>query len=264
MEYKLRKPWQVTRSVWYALFMREALARTTADRFAWVWMLLEPIAMIVIMVLIRTVAFGKTQHIAGVEFVSWFIVGLFGFHLFRENMMRLIGAIDANKALFAYRQVKPIDPVLIRSFVESMLKTLIFLIFIFVGKLLDISLIPDQIITAFFYWISLWGLGLGLGLVLSVFSTLYSEIGRITKILSFPLLLVSGVLFPLHYVPNELQSYLLLNPIAHGVELLRGSFFVNYQVIAGVSELYLIIWCLITILIGLALHIKFEDELKAK
>lgn len=113
-----RTSWQVTKSVWYALFMREALARTTANRFAWFWMIAEPVAYIVIMISIRTILFNKSKTLFGAEFVPWMIVGLFSFFLFRENMMRSIGAIDANKGLFAYRQVKPIDPVIVLSLIH--------------------------------------------------------------------------------------------------------------------------------------------------
>jgi capsular polysaccharide transport system permease protein len=263
MSLSIRTPWQVITSVWYALFLREVLARTTADRMAWFWMLAEPIAMIGIMVAIRAFAMGS-QHISGVEFIPWFIVGLFGFHLFRENMMRLIGAVEASKALFAYRQVKPIDPVFIRSYLEGMIKTFIFLMFIAAGVLLDVNLIPDNPLLALFYWALLWQLGLGTGLVLSAASTMIPEVGRIARITSFPLLLISGIFFPINYLPYEIQQYLLINPILHGVELLRSYFFDEYRMVAGISQLYLLFWVLALNAFGLLLHIRFEEKLKAK
>lgn len=263
MSLSIRTPWQVATSVWYALFLREVLARTTADRMAWFWMLAEPIAMIGIMIAIRAFAMGS-QHVSGVEFIPWFIVGLFGFHLFRENMLRLIGAVEASKALFAYRQVKPIDPVFIRSYLEGMIKTFIFLMFIAAGVLLDVNLIPDNPLLALFYWALLWMLGLGTGLVLSATSTLIPEVGKIARITSFPLLLISGILFPISYVPYEIQQYLLINPIVHGVELLRSCFFVEYRMVTDISQLYLLFWVLALNAFGLLLHIRFEEKLKAK
>lgn len=261
---KTRTPWQVTRSVWYALFMREAIARTMADRMAWFWMIAEPVAMIAIMVMIRTVVLGRDSHIAGADFIPWLIVGLFGFHLFRENMMRSIGAVEANQALFGYRQVKPVDPVLVRCYLEGMLKTFIFLLFILAGILLELDLIPDEPLWALFDWFSLWALGLGVGLVLSALSNLVPEVGRIVRLVSLPLLIVSGVIFPLNFVPHELQQYLLLNPIVHGLESLRSSFFSQYQAVKGVELSYLWDWALSLITLGLMLHLKFEMRLKAK
>ncbi|SFG19405.1 ABC transporter permease [Neptunomonas qingdaonensis] len=259
-----RSPWQVTTSVWYALFMREALARTTADRFAWFWMIAEPVGYIIIMISIRTVLLNKTKTIFGAEFVPWMIVGLFGFFLFRENMMRSIGAIDANKGLFAYRQVKPIDPVLVRCYLEGILKTFIFSLFIFTGLLVDLDLLPRDALKAIFYWVLLWCLGLGIGLVLSAVSALVPEVGRIVRMISMPLMLVSGVILPLNFLSYKAQSYMLWNPIVHGIELLRTSFFPLYQSIHGVSIAYLCLWILGSMSLGLLLHLRYAQKLKAQ
>ncbi|WP_306422000.1 ABC transporter permease [Marinobacterium sedimentorum] len=261
---KTRTPWQVTRSVWYAMFMREALARTTADRFAWFWMLAEPIAMIVIMTAIRTLAMGGGKHISGAEFVPWIITGLFGFYLFRENMMRSLGAVGANQGLFAYRQVKTVDPVLIRCFLEGMLKTFIFMLFIFAGLLLDIGLMPADPLGALFDWLSLWMLGLGTGLTLSALDALVPETGRVMRILSFPLLIISGVILPLNFIPHDLRVYVLWNPIVHGLESLRLSFFPAYRSLDGVDLTYLWFWALSLITLGLILHLRFAMRLKAQ
>jgi len=86
----MRTHWEVTRSVWHATFMREALARTTGDRFAWFWMLAEPIAFVVIMVLVRELL-GRLRLIMGAEWIPWLVVGLVAFFLFREGVLRSMG-----------------------------------------------------------------------------------------------------------------------------------------------------------------------------
>jgi capsular polysaccharide transport system permease protein len=258
-----RSSWQVTLSVWQALFLREALARTTANRFAWFWMIAEPVAYIVIMIAIRTLLFNKAKTIFGAEFVPWMIVGLFGFFLFRENMMRSIGAVDANKTLFSYRQVKPVDPVLVRCYLEGTLKTFIFLLFISFGFFLEIPLLPSSPLSAVGYWMLLWLLGLGIGLILSALSSLVPEVGRVVKMVSLPLMLISGVIFPLNFLSHEVLSFILFNPVVHGLELLRSSFFPLYQPIKGVSLHYLANWTLASLALGLLLHLRFAQKLKA-
>nr|WP_281177195.1 ABC transporter permease [Marinobacterium profundum] len=260
---KTRTPWQVTRSVWYALFMREAVARTMADRMAWFWMIAEPVAVIAIMVAIRSVVSGG-RHIAGADFVPWLITGLLGFFLFRENMMRSLGAVESNKGLFAYRQVKTVDPVLVRCFLEGMLKTFIFLLFIATGILLDAGLTPANPMAALFDWISLWVLGLGVGLTLSAASSLVPEIGRLVRIITLPLLIISGVIIPLNYLPHDFQQYVLWNPIVHGLEHMRESFFPEYRSLDGVSLTYLWFWALSLTSLGLILHLRFEMRLKTQ
>ena len=258
-----RTSWQVTRSVWHALLMREMLSRTTGDRFAWFWVIVEPAAMIVVMVSVRTLI-GRGGHIGGASSLPWLICGLFGFFLFRENMMRSMGAVNANKGLFTYRQVKPIDPVLIRCYLEGMLKSFIFILFILLGLLLDIDLLADSPLEAIFVWFSLWILGLGAGLILSALSTLVPEIGRIVSILQIPLLLLSGVLLPLNFLPHDLQQYILLNPIVHGLESLRLSFFSSYRSMEGISMSYLWFWALSLNVIGLLLHLRYSMRLRAQ
>ncbi|MFC6669116.1 ABC transporter permease [Marinobacterium aestuariivivens] len=243
--------------------MREAVARTMADRMAWFWMLAEPIALVLIMVAIRTLIMGG-KHIAGADFVPWLITGLFGFFLFRENMMRSLGAVEANKGLFAYRQVKAVDPVLVRCFLEGMLKTFIFLLFIAAGLLLDVGLMPESPLEALFDWLSLWALGMGAGLTLSALSSLVPEMGRVVRIISLPLMIISGVIIPLNFVPHDLQQYVLWNPIVHGLESLRQSFFAEYRSLDGISLTYLWLWTLSLTSLGLMLHLRFEMRLKAQ
>lgn len=259
----LRESWGVTWNVWHAMFMREMTARTMADRMSWFWMIFEPMAVVGVMIAIRGVISGG-RHVAGADFIPWVLVGMMGFTLFRENMMRLLGAVDANSGLFTYRQVKPVDTVLVRGFLEFMLKSFIFLLFIALGSLMKFDLLPHRPLEALLDWLSLWALGLGAGLLVSAAASLVSEIGTIVKLLNLPLLILSGVIFPLNYIPHEYQKYVLLNPIVHGLESLRLNFFPGYYSLDGIDLTYLWFWALTMMTLGLMLHLRFQDRLKAR
>ncbi|NDL70402.1 ABC transporter permease [Vreelandella alkaliphila] len=258
-----RTPWQVTRSVWYAMFMREALSRTMADRMGWFWMIFEPVAFIGIMVSVRSFIRGG-RLVVNAEFIPWLIAGLMGFMLVREGMLRGMGAIEGNSSLFAYRQVQPVDPVIVRVFLEGALRSLVFLIFIGGGLMLGLDMYPDNAVRVMGAWLSLWSLGLGLGLFTSVAATLVPEIGKVIRMFSLPLMILSGVIIPLNSLPHWLLKYLMLNPIPHGLEVLRLGFFENYQVVHGTSMLYFWLFTLTTITLGLLMHLRFVDRLKAK
>ncbi|MDN2656479.1 ABC transporter permease [Cobetia sp. 14N.309.X.WAT.E.A4] len=260
---KARSAWAVTRSVWYAMFIREAVSRTMADRMGWFWMIAEPLALVAIMTFIRSFVSGEGL-IVNAEFIPWLVVGLMGFHLVREGMMRGMGAVKANHALFTYRQVQTADPVIVRNFLEGMLRTFVFLLFIVGALLLGIPLSPDDALSALFNWFSLWAFGLGLGLTLSVVATLVEEVDKIVKMISMPLLIISGVIFPINHLPHWLLEYLMWNPIPHGLELLRLGFFEDYHVVKGTSRLYLWFFILLLNAFGLMLHIRFSHKLKAK
>ncbi|OXY82122.1 ABC transporter permease [Oceanimonas doudoroffii] len=259
-----RTPWQVTRSVWFAMFMREAVSRTMADRMGWFWMLFEPVAMITIMVLIRTQLRGASRLIVNADFIPWMITGMMGFFLVREGLSRSQGAINSAQALFAYRQVQPVDTVLVRTWVDGMLRTVVFVVFVAGGLLLGLDIFPDNTIRVLLGWTSLWALALGFALVVSVAAKLVPETGKIINMLSLPLMIISGVILPLNNLPHRILEYLMLNPIAHGLELLRAGFFEHYHTVHGTSVLYLWLWILGLNALGLLMHLRYKERLKAK
>ena len=258
-----RSPWRVTRSVWFAMFMREMVSRTMADRFSWFWMILEPIAFVGIFIAVRSMIRGD-RFVIGADFIPWLIVGLMGFFLFREGMTRPVGAVEANQGLFAYRQVLPIDPVLVRIALEGLLRTFVFLIFIVGGLMLGMDLYADLPMFAMWAWLTLWALGAGVGLTVSAAAALVPEIGRVVRMLSLPLMLLSGVIIPIGMKPHHIQELMLYNPIAHALEYLRLGFFENYKAVQGISLLYVWLFALSLIALGLVLHLRFDEKLKAR
>lgn len=262
-QFVSRNPWQVTKDVWHALFMREIGARITADRFGWTWLFLQPMLHILVMLGIRELL-GRGRLIPNVDFISFLLVGLMAFFLFQNAVMRSLGAINASRGLFAYRQIHPVDTVLVRCLVELIIKSIIFLVFIWLAHLFGLPLLPVNPTAAIFFWFGIWLLGTGLGLVLSVVTSIIPEVEKIVSILLMPLYFLSGVMIPLQLLPRSIHPYLLWNPIPHYIENLRLSFFEHYHPIEGISLLYAAFWTVIPILLGLMLHIAFKNRIKAQ
>ncbi|QQK64593.1 ABC transporter permease [Cobetia sp. cqz5-12] len=260
---KARSAWAVTRSVWFAMFMREAIGRTMTDRMGWFWMIAEPALLLLVMIGIRSFIRGD-KLIVNAPFIPWMLVGMMGFFLIREGMMQGLGAINANKALFAYRQVHPIDGVLVRNVLDGLIRTVIFLLFMVGGLMLGTDFRPDNGFQAFGGWLSLWLFGLGLGLVTSVLGSLVPEVSKIIRMLNMPLLILSGVIMPLNQLPHYLLEYLMLNPIVHGLEYIRHGFFEGYQVVHGTSMTYFWAWTLSSLALGLLMHVRFKERLKSQ
>jgi capsular polysaccharide transport system permease protein len=263
MPHEPRSALRVTWDVWSAMTLREFIARTTADRMAWFWMIFEPLATIGIMIFIRTYV-RSGSHISGAPFVPWLIVGLMGFYLFRSCMIFPMGAIDANKGLFTYRQILPLDSVLVRCWVEGLLQSFIFLVFILIALLFRVDMTAYHAVGVLLDWLSLWALGSGFGILLSVVSGLVPEAGRIIKMLSFPLLILSGVILPATMFPHQIQEYMLYNPILHGLESMRMNYFQYYHSIEGIDMTYVWYWALTSMTLGLMMHIRFAPRLKMR
>lgn len=251
-------PYKNTLMVWKAIFLKDALSRFFGSRGAWGWLILEPVAHILIMSFIYALI--KKISNGGVPIQLWMMVGMVSFFLFRRTAVQVLHAIDCNRAFFAFRQVRPFDAALSRAVVEAFsmfwVALVIAIAFVFAG----FDLMPDNILLILLSLFGLWLLGLGYGLISSVMMRLVPDSGFILQIIMLPLMIISGVIIPVTSIPEPYRSYLMFNPILHGVEVLRLAFWSGYHTVE-VSLWYLYEWTLVFIVIGMALYRALETRL---
>lgn len=258
----MRSSASITWAVWRALFLREAVARLSAGRGAWVWILLEPVVHIVFLL----VAFGFVLQrvISGIDGGLFITTGVLGFILARNAATRPKDAISANSTLLTYRQVLPVDTVLVRALLEAVL-FLASALFLFGGLgLMGYDVIPHDFLQVMLAFAALWLAGIGLGLIFSVTSELYPQSGKIVGLLFRPLYFLSGIMYPASAIPPQYHSWFLMNPFVHGIESVRTGFFPQYHTILGVSVGYLLGFAIFTVCMGLALHVRYATRLVAQ
>lgn len=242
-----------------ALFFREVLSRVTASRGAWLWLVLEPLAHVAFLMTVFGFVFHR--NIAGIDGALFVMTGLLGFFLFRNTATRAMGAIQANQALFTYRQIRPIDTVLVRSGVELILSVVCAAVLVVSALLLGYEALPSDALRACAAWLGLWLLGLGLGLVLSALEALVSEVGKLVGIMMTPLYFASGVMLPANAIPQPWRDVFLTNPVMQGLECLRAGWFSGYHEATDASLAYVFTWGMTSLVLGLALHLQFADKL---
>jgi capsular polysaccharide transport system permease protein len=196
--------------------------------------------------------------------VIWLLVGLLAMFMFMRTASQSKNAVNSNKALFAYRQVKPVDTVLTRAFLEAFLLVLIAALMVTGIILIDVSQYPNDPFLLFIAFLSLWLTGLGYGLITSVIGDLVPEADKILKFVMGPTYMLSGVIFPISSIPKPYQDWLLYNPIAHGVEAARASISIYYHPFQGLNIGYTYGCALIMIFTGLVLHNRFAVQLVMK
>lgn len=249
----------ITLSVWNALFLREAVSRLSVGRIAWLWLLAEPIIQIGIMLFIFTVI--RMRIVGGISTEAWLIIGMVTFLMFKRPSGQVQNALSANRALFAYRQVKPIDTLLVRAWLEGFITVLIAIIFGIGGTFFGVELIPHDplmVVTVFF---GMWLMGLGYGLVTSVAVELIPKMGTFLGFFGALLHISSGVVLPVSTVPEPYRGWLLLNPLLHGTEAARVGISPYYHAIPGMDVGYIYKCAIVAIFFGLALHRRFETKL---
>ena len=244
---------------WKALFLREVVARISTERAGWLWILFEPLTLVGFMLVLYGTIHVKT--IGGIDTFIWLLAGVLPFFTFRRTATQSMNAINANRALFAYRQVKPVDTVLVRSGAELFLMVIVSIIsFVIVGLLgHDVFPVdPLNVLTGFF---GLWLLALGFGLISSIIIELIPGLERIFVFVMRPMYLISGVALPMTSIPPEVRHWLLLNPIVHAIEGVRLAFAPFYHAIPELDLLYVYESALVLIFLGLALQLHFSDRM---
>jgi capsular polysaccharide transport system permease protein len=249
----------ITAATWKALLLRETVNRLASERAAWVWLLVEPLIHVFVMLALFTVV--RVSSVGGIDATIWLTIGMLSFFLFRRTANQCSNAISANRALFTYRQVKPVDAVLVRAACEGFLMLLVLVLSVLMLALLGHQIGPADPLALLGALLGLWLFGMGFGLITSVAIELVPEMGKLVNIIMMPAYLASGVMMQVGAIPEPYRSWLALNPLVHGLESARLAFAPYYHTLTDLSLAYLYGWALVLVFFGLALHVRFADRM---
>ncbi|MDH4390400.1 MAG: ABC transporter permease [Aquabacterium sp.] len=247
-----RSPIEVQRSVLFALLLRELKTRFGGRWLGIYWAMLEPLAQIVVLTLLLGAL--HSSLLPGVDYPVFLLTGIVPFYLFKGLALRLMEGIDANRALFGYRQVKPIDTLLARGCIEVGLYLAISVCMFAAFAALGMAWASGRPLESLLLGVAVVAGGLGLGLALAVATNDFPQSRGVVRILFMPLYFLSGVMAPLHVAPVEWWPVLMLNPLLHMVELSRQFFIPSYRPVEGISAAYVGLCALTVLALGLAVY----------
>ncbi|AKJ26821.1 kpsM protein [Caldimonas brevitalea] len=236
----------------FALFIRELQTRFGGRWLGAFWVLLEPLAHLTLLMLVF--GYVRNRVLPGIEFPVFLLTGLLPFLTFRSLALRLMESVDANRPLFSYRQVKPLDPLISRALLEIGLYGTIYLILLVTLGWLGYSTVPTRPLELMAISIALLVLGFALGLIFAVGTDELPRVRPFIRIAFMPLYLLSGVIFPVSALPAFVLPWVLWNPVLHAVEISRGYFFPHYRTLPQVSALYVIVWGVAALAVGVSLY----------
>jgi len=263
MKIKKRKPSFVFLAVIKALFLRELEMRMSSGKSGILWTFLEPFLQVFVFIYIHILIkeHGGSTSMDLYSYAVFMASGFVSFNMFRQILGKSLGAFSANRGLFNYKQVKPIDTIIARVCVEVFLTMCIAIIFLIIGFLFDVdNYIPKNILSVCLSIIWLIIFSFGIGLVAGIGNFFYMSIGKFIGIMSFILLIFSAVFFPMSTMPQAAQDILLYNPLVHFMEMIH-SFYLNGLNDNLVDYTYVIYWTIIPIFIGLWLYIRLEKRI---
>jgi capsular polysaccharide transport system permease protein len=247
-----RSPLQIMRSVVFALVLREMRTRFGKRRMGAFWVLFEPWAHVVILLLLFSYVRGRTMP--GIDFPVFLITGVVPFLTFKNIALRIMDGVESNKGLFSYRQIKPADTFIARILVEISLYSVVYALTLAGMAWYGFDVSIHSPLEWFVVLAVMIASAFGLGNILCVVGHYLPEAKIIIRILFFPLYLLSGVIFSVRGLPDNILQWLLWNPMLHVMELIRWAIFEHYPIIDGISPQYVGGVTLVTLFVGLWLY----------
>jgi len=233
-----------------ALAMREMSTRYGRTPGGYIWALLQPLGMIV--VLAYAFALLQKSPALGTSFLLFKATGVLILRQFTLLADVTGRALSFSRSLLLYPRVTWFDAVLAR-FALNLLVTLGVM-----GVILSGIMVHDQVATLIDWPVLLLAVGLtgAMGLSLGVLNAyLFHRIElwqQAWQVLTAPLFIISGVILLYEDMPPAAQAVLWYNPVLHLTGLMRAAFYPVYQP-DYVSFTYVGLWCLGPLVLGMML-----------
>lgn len=225
----------IARDSVFAFFLREMRDRFGRSRWGYLWAIAQPLIFMLGFTAFRSLL-GRGRHdIYDVSGMYFFWLGLIPFFMFLNGLNRSIGASRTYRVLFQFRQVQPIDVILVRLTIEFLTLGVVFAIVMAGFAWLDFKYSADDVLGFAVVIGILFMFTLGCVLIAEVSLALFPDARQIINIIERPLFLISGLFFTIDQVPPGIREWLLWNPLLHGVDLARGTMLAKYEPIGSWS-----------------------------
>jgi len=236
----------------FDLVRREVIGRYRGSALGIIWSLLTPLFMLAIYTFVFGTIFkarwtGQSEDASIAEFAIMLFSGLIVFQLFAEVVTRAPMLILSNSN-YVKKVVFPLQilvPVALGSalfhFAVSLLVLFAFVIAVFGSIPLTAFLFP-LVLVPFCLMI------LGLGWFFASLGTYLRDIGQFLGTLVTALMFLSPIFFPVEALPDWLQPYIYLNPIALPVEQFRDAAIIGLVPDPGALAIYSVISLIIAFL----------------
>ncbi|HIQ27886.1 MAG TPA: hypothetical protein EYH42_05255 [Sulfurovum sp.] len=245
-------------SVQKALFLRELNMRFSVSRIGLFWTFFQPFFQVLLFVLIKVFLFGRSSE--NFDFAVFLALNFTAFNMFKNIINKSMGAFTANRGLFVYKQVKPIDTVIARSMVEVFITGIIILIFIMIGFYFQFDMHVKNLgmLSLGFIWLIIFSFSLAL--CLAVANTFVNSVSKVVGFLMYALIFGSALFYTVDMLSPELQTIILYNPLTHFMEMIHGSYFYTLD-IKHVDSVYMMFWTISLMFIGLWFYMKLEKKI---
>jgi capsular polysaccharide transport system permease protein len=239
-------------NVVFSLALRETRARFGGSRLGFLWAFAEPLLWILSLYAVFSLA--ERDSPRGMTLFPFLTTGLVTYQIFSKITDQVAEAINANRALLFYPQVRPLDTTFARALLESVTFISVFAVLMFgeaaiSGRGLQVhdplAVILGLLLTTL--------LGYSLGLVFCMAQVAKETFKRLRGPLMRPMFWISGIFFTANSLPLHVRNTMLVNPLFHCIEIVRGGWFGAYEA-RHASGSYVLAWIVCLLFTGLTLE----------
>lgn len=210
-----------------ALMLREMTTKYGRTPGGYIWAILEPVAMIVVLSLGFSLVMRSPS--LGNSFIVFYASGILAFNQYRTLESAVTRALPYSRGLLRYPVVTWLDAILARfllNLLTNVLNTILIMggvIYLAAGNTyVKLGPMVEAMCLAAF-------LALGMGTFNAFLSGVWPLWRSLYKIITRPLLLASAVLYIVEDLPPIAAEVLWYNPLAHLTGLMRSGVFVTYD-----------------------------------
>ena len=248
-----------TMRVIVALMLREMATTYGRRPGGYIWVVLEPIAGIVLMTALF-MAIGLRNPSLGTNFAIFYATGLLPFNTFTNVSSKLAQALKYSNRLLDYPRVTVVDALLSRFLLNILTQVLV--AYVLLGGILffqdtGTQLVLSHIVLGFAMTAAL---ALGVGTLNCFLTSMFQVWASFWNVVTRPLLLLSGVMLVVEHLPQQYRDWLLWNPLVHVVAEVRSGFYHGYEP-SYVSPAYVFGLSLVTCVLGLLLLWRFHRQI---
>jgi len=237
-----------------ALLLREMSSTYGRTPGGYVWAILQPVAIIVILTIAFT--FLLRSPSLGTSFILFYATGFLPLRMFQEVANSVGTAVQFNLPMMAYPRVTFVDVLAARAILAVLTQIMVSAV-IFAGVFIldDVRAILDFEYILLAYGMTIF-LAIGVGTLNSYLTFSFHLWRNVWGILTRPLLFLSGVFYIYEDLPRAAQDILWYNPIIHITGTLRMGFYASYSP-EYISVPYVMVFGAIPLVFGLLLLFSF-------
>jgi capsular polysaccharide transport system permease protein len=245
----LRRSFQIQIRVIAALLLREILTRYGRNNIGFLWLFVEPMLFTLAIIGLWTAISGeRASHLPIIAFA---ITGYSSVLLWRNMPGRCSNAIESNLSLMYHRNVKILDIFISRIILEFMGCTISFVFLLLLFITANWINPPENVLKIIAGWFMLAWFGASLAVLIGSLSARMNMLEKIWTPFTIIMFPMSGAGFMVDWLPTNVQNFVLLLPMVHGVEILREGYF-GSVVSAHYDIGYMATWCLVLTLFALS------------